>query len=157
MRAVSGHKCDDSLSLYQKVSDQTKIEMGMSLGHTLLHVPPVKQPLPAQVKAIQQAAPTAPTAALGAPPNAPAIMPAPQPVKYYQGRIQDFLLGGGANPHWRGRQPPTQVLFSDNICKNERIWSCWWGRAPETFVCRSAIDYHWKTRIHLKVMMTSQH
>ena len=45
----------------------------------------------------------------------------------YQGRSQDFPLRGGANPHWRGHQPLTQVLFSENICKNERIWSCWWG------------------------------
>ena len=34
---------------------------------------------------------------------------------------------GGANPHWRGHQPPTQALFSENICKNKRIWSCWGG------------------------------
>ena len=34
---------------------------------------------------------------------------------------------GGVNPHWRGHQPPTQVLFGENICKNERIWSCWGG------------------------------
>ena len=34
---------------------------------------------------------------------------------------------GGANPHWRGCQPPTQVLYCENICKNERIWSCWGG------------------------------
>ena len=58
----------------------------------------------------------------------------------YQGRIQDFLWGG-ANPHWRGRQPPTQVLFDENICKNERIWSCWGGRTLGTFVCRSATVY----------------
>ena len=45
----------------------------------------------------------------------------------YQGQIQDFPLGGGANPHWRGHQPPTQALFGENICKNERIWSCWGG------------------------------
>ena len=35
--------------------------------------------------------------------------------------------GRGANPCWRGHQPPTQALFSENICKNERIWSCWGG------------------------------
>ena len=34
---------------------------------------------------------------------------------------------GGANPRWRGCQPPTQALFGENICKNERIWSCWGG------------------------------
>ena len=27
----------------------------------------------------------------------------------------------------RGHQPPTQALFGENICKNERIWSCWGG------------------------------
>ena len=43
-----------------------------------------------------------------------------------QGWIQDFPLGG-ANPHWRGCQPLTQVFFCENICKNERIWSCWGG------------------------------
>ena len=32
---------------------------------------------------------------------------------------------GGTNPRWRGHQPPTQALFGENICKNERIWSCW--------------------------------
>ena len=59
-------------------------------------------------------------------------------VVYTQGRIQDFPLGGGGGG---GRQPPTQVLFGENICKNERIWSCWGGGgAPETFVCRSATD-----------------
>ena len=41
---------------------------------------------------------------------------------HYQERIQDFPLGR-ANPCWRGRQPPTQALFGENICKNERIWS----------------------------------
>ena len=58
-----------------------------------------------------------------------------------QGQIQDFPLGG-TNPHWRGHQPLTQALFGENICKNERIWSCWGGggRVLETFVCRSATD-----------------
>ena len=32
-----------------------------------------------------------------------------------------FPVGGG------GRQRPTQALFGENICKNERIWSCWGG------------------------------
>ena len=31
-----------------------------------------------------------------------------------------FPVGGGANL-------PTQALFGENICKNERIWSCWGG------------------------------
>ena len=38
-----------------------------------------------------------------------------------QGWIQDFPFGG------RGRQPPTWVLFSGNVCENERIGSCWKG------------------------------
>ena len=38
-----------------------------------------------------------------------------------------FPIGGGANPRWRGHQPPTHLLFGENICKNERIWSCWGG------------------------------
>ena len=46
----------------------------------------------------------------------------------YQGQIQDFPLGGG-QPLLEGRKPPTQVLFGENICKNERIWSCWGGGA----------------------------
>ena len=58
----------------------------------------------------------------------------------YQGRIQDFPLGG-ANPRWRGRQPPTLALFGENICKNERIWSCWGGRMPETF--RGVSAFNW--------------
>ena len=41
----------------------------------------------------------------------------------YHERIPHFPLGG-ANPHWRGHQPPTQALFGENKCKNERIWSC---------------------------------
>ena len=47
--------------------------------------------------------------------------------------------GGGRQPSLEGRQPPTQALFGEKICKNERIWSCWGGGCtPETFVCRSA-------------------
>ena len=34
---------------------------------------------------------------------------------------------GGTNPHLRGCQSLTQALFGENICKNERIWSCWGG------------------------------
>ena len=37
------------------------------------------------------------------------------------------IWGGGANPRWRGHQPLTQARFGENICKNERIWSCWGG------------------------------
>ena len=29
-----------------------------------------------------------------------------------------------------GHRPPTQALFSENICENERIGSCWEGGAP---------------------------
>ena len=45
---------------------------------------------------------------------------------YYTGADPGFPMGG-ANPHWRGRQPLTKVLFGENISKNERIWSCWGG------------------------------
>ena len=82
------------------------------------------------------------------------------------------VWGGGANPRWRGCQPLTQALFGENICKNERIWSCWGGggHVPETFVCRSAtgcfffrlwnatfiLSYilYWRTiRLHLYLML----
>ena len=54
--------------------------------------------------------------------------------------IQDFPWGGGVfGGGGRGRGPPTQVLFSENICENVRIGSRrGGGRAPENFVCRSA-------------------
>ena len=41
---------------------------------------------------------------------------------------------------FRGHGPPTQVLFGENVCENERIGSHGGGggRAPENFVCRSA-------------------
>ena len=42
----------------------------------------------------------------------------------HQWRIQDFPWGGGG-----GRRLPTQVLFGENVCENERIGSrC--GGAP---------------------------
>ena len=34
--------------------------------------------------------------------------------------------GGGAEP-LGGRQPLIWVLFGENMCKNERIGSCWGG------------------------------
>ena len=37
-----------------------------------------------------------------------------------QGRIQDFLLGG-RQPSLEGRQPPTQALFGENICKTKEF------------------------------------
>ena len=46
-----------------------------------------------------------------------------------------FTRGGSRISHWgapplvgRGANLPTQVLFGENICKNERIWSCWGAR-----------------------------
>ena len=39
------------------------------------------------------------------------------------------IRGGSRISRWGGRQPPTQALFGENICKNERIWSCWGGGA----------------------------
>ena len=35
---------------------------------------------------------------------------------------------GGRRPVG-GRQPPMHMLFSENVCENERIGSCW-GGAP---------------------------
>ena len=34
-----------------------------------------------------------------------------------------FSIGGGMDPFWGG-WPPTWALFSENVCKNERIGSC---------------------------------
>ena len=45
------------------------------------------------------------------------------------------------DPFWGGCGPLMWVLFSENVCENERIGSCR-GHAPENFVCRSANDYH---------------
>ena len=36
---------------------------------------------------------------------------------------------GGADP-LGGHQSPMCTLFGENICKNERNWSCWGGGAP---------------------------
>ena len=45
-----------------------------------------------------------------------------------------FPVGGGAPTLvGGGHQPPTQALFSENICKNERIWSCWGGARTRNF------------------------
>ena len=47
-----------------------------------------------------------------------------------QWRIQDFPLGGGAEP-LGGRQLSMQALFGENVCENERNGSRWGGgRAP---------------------------
>ena len=42
--------------------------------------------------------------------------------KYMSVADPGFSVGGG-------RQPPTRMLFGQNICRNERIGSCW-GGAP---------------------------
>ena len=61
--------------------------------------------------------------------------------------------GGGMDPLGGGCGPLTQVLFSENVCKNEGIWSCR-GCVPGTpprsanekgsctmlFACRSLVD-----------------
>ena len=49
IRSVSGHKSDEGLQIYQRVDHQTKLRMGMSLGHALLHVPEIVVPKPAQL------------------------------------------------------------------------------------------------------------
>ena len=40
-----------------------------------------------------------------------------------------FSVGGDVD--LLGRQPPTQALFGENVCENERIGSCW-GRTLDT-------------------------
>ena len=40
-----------------------------------------------------------------------------------KGRIQDFPWGGIDQFGGGGRGPPTQVLFSENVCENKRIIS----------------------------------
>ena len=40
-----------------------------------------------------------------------------------------FSIGGGANPRWRGCQPPTQALFSENTCKMKEFGPVGGGRA----------------------------
>ena len=50
------------------------------------------------------------------------LLPEVDPMQW---RIQDFPLGG--HRAIGGHQPPMWVLFSENICKNERIGSCWGG------------------------------
>ena len=42
-----------------------------------------------------------------------------------------FPIGGGANPHWRGCQPPTQVLFGETYVKMKEFGPVG-GHAPET-------------------------
>ena len=63
-----------------------------------------------------------------------------------QWRIQDFPWGPCT--HW-GCGPPTQALFGENVCKNERIGSHRGGRAPgtppldppmEIYICDSKED-----------------
>ena len=53
--AVTGHKSKSSLLVYQKVSKDEKLRMGMSLGHAMLNVPQPKPIAPVQLKAIEPA------------------------------------------------------------------------------------------------------
>ena len=46
---------------------------------------------------------------------------------HIQLQIQDFPLGGGCRAIGGGHRPPTHVLFSKNVCENERIGSHWGG------------------------------
>ena len=64
-----------------------------------------------------------------------------QPLSYPSGVGSGFPVGG-AWTRFGGRGPPTQVLFSENVCENERIGSRRGERAPENFVCRSANTRH---------------
>ena len=43
----------------------------------------------------------------------------------------------GRGPVWGGCGPPTQALFGEYVCENERIGYRRGGRVPESFVCRS--------------------
>ena len=43
------------------------------------------------------------------------------------------------------RRPPTQVLFGKNLCKNERIETCWGGgtgSAPWIHQCNDVLNFH---------------
>ena len=64
-----------------------------------------------------------------------------------QGRIRDFPVGSGHQPSlgWGGRQPPTQGLFGENVCQNERIEIGWETRNFGVQNCRCCyhqIQYH---------------
>ena len=39
---------------------------------------------------------------------------------HWQLRIQDFPLGVGKPAHW-GHRPPIWMLFSDNVCKTQKL------------------------------------
>ena len=74
MKSVSGHKSDSSLEIYEKVSDEDKIEMGINLGEFLtvkpkqLALPALKVPLTLPPPNPQQ--------------NMPMIMPGPSIIKW---------------------------------------------------------------------------
>ena len=40
-------------------------------------------------------------------------------IEVIAGADPGFPVGGSANPRWRGCQPPTQVLFSENVKTKE--------------------------------------
>ena len=63
---------------------------------------------------------------------------------------------GGCAPIGGGRGPPTQVLFSENVCKNERIGSHGGWRVPDT-PPRSAngMDPSLPTVIHVREIKTN--
>ena len=67
-----------------------------------------------------------------------------------QWRIQDFSLGG--------RRPPTQALFGENECKNERIGSCWggrWRRPLDPPMVRNFVQTITSSAVKLRLMTTS--
>ena len=48
--AISRHKSEASLLIYQKVSKEEKLQMGMSLGHAILNIPKPVLILPTQLE-----------------------------------------------------------------------------------------------------------
>ena len=59
-------------------------------------------------------------------------------INAYAGVDPGFPVGG-VDLFWGGHGPQTQMLFSENVCENNRIGSHG-GRVSENFVCRTAND-----------------
>ena len=57
---------------------------------------------------------------------------------HYSGGSRISRRGGACTRKGRGLGPPTQVLFGENVCENERIGSHKGWRAPGTPPPRSA-------------------
>ena len=59
--SVTSHKCESSLLVYQKVTHEEKLQMGMSLGYSMLNIPKPQQIQAVQTKAIPPAPSTSTT------------------------------------------------------------------------------------------------